>query len=141
MEQETSAQKVARQALKHQYGDYAMVLNFKEVKNLQDYQEKITVIFESIRMVQRVQVYEIDDSIFVLFDKIKSSQRSWLRLINSITNCFKDIKGDAFIRLRLLKDVHINDDVLISGACIFDEFISNGSLFQKEILANLLWVL
>ena len=137
----TSKDRVIEEAIKQKFGDYAMVFNLKEVKTLHDFQKKITVIFESIRMVQRVQVYEIDDSIFVLFDKIKSSQSSWLRFINSLANCCKDTKGDAFIRLRLLKDVHINDDVMKSGTCIFDQFISNGSLFQKEILANLLWVL
>ena len=137
----SSKERVIQESLKQKYGDYAMVFCLKRVENHDYYLDKITAIFESIRMVENVQVNEIDDRVFVLFYKIKSSQRSWIRFVNSLANCFKGIKKDDFVRIQLLKDVHINDNVLKSGTCVFDQFSSNGSLFQKEILANLLLIL
>lgn len=132
---------VASESLKNKYGNYAMVFCLRGVKNLQDYQEKLTAIFESVRIVNNVEVCIINDCIFILFDKIKSSQRSCQRLANSIANCFKNIEGKAVIRIQLLKDVHIKDVIQKNGICVFDQFISNGSLFQKGILANILFCL
>ena len=133
--------KVANESLNNKYGNYAMVFCLKGVKNLQDYQEKLSAIFESVRIVKNVEVCIINDCIFILFDKIKPSQHSCQRFANSIANCLKGIEGNAVIRIQLLKDAHINDVVLKNGICVFDQFISNGSLFQKDILANLLFCL
>ncbi len=131
--------KLESDSLKNKYGNYAMVFCLTGVKNILDYQEKISAIFESVRIANNVEICIINDCIIILFDKNKSSQRSYRRFANSIANCFKGIEENAVVRIQLLKGVHIKDVVLKNGICVFDQFISNGNQFQKDILANLLF--
>ena len=128
---------ILEDALKNVHGKYAIEFYIGQSCEQEKELTLIKDLFGSISFVDDVTWCNYKSSTVVIFNTIKASKRSWLRVCKSIVNCFKDLGEDGFVRIRVYKDVHFYENNYIDRMCIFDNFISFGNSLPINLFANL----